>query len=73
VKSAFPELSAAIALDRVKMAKDAGAKAIVTSCPWCLQGLVECQGDKPEVAVVDLIQLLDNQLRAAKKKSGAHN
>ena len=62
VKSAYPELAKAIGLDRVEMAKAAGAKTIVTSCPWCIQNLRECQGDKPEVEVVDLLELLDRSL-----------
>lgn len=59
VKSVHPELSTEIARDRVKMAKDAGADTIVTSCPWCQQSLVECQGANPEIAVIDLLQLLE--------------
>jgi len=59
VKSAFPELSGEMARDRIKMAKEAGASTIVTSCPWCQQSLLECQGTAPEVAVVDILELFE--------------
>lgn len=57
VRSAFPELSGEIARDRVRMAKEAGADTIVTSCPWCQQSLIECQGTHPQTAVMDLLEL----------------
>ncbi len=63
VKSAHPELSAAIARDRIEMAKAAGAKVLVTSCPWCVQSLRECQGDAPSVQVVDLVDLLSRSVQ----------
>jgi L-lactate utilization protein LutB/heterodisulfide reductase subunit B len=59
VKSAFPELASAIGSDRVSMAKSAGARTIVTACPWCVQNLRECQGERPSIDVVDLVDLLD--------------
>jgi len=58
VKSAFPELASEIAKDRIKMAKDAGADVIVTSCPWCVQSLRDCQGDRPGVEVLDLVDVV---------------
>jgi len=63
VRSAHPELSAAIARDRIEMAKAAGAKVLVTSCPWCVQSLRECQGDAPSVQVVDLVDLLSRSVQ----------
>jgi L-lactate dehydrogenase complex protein LldG len=73
VKSAFSELSFAIGEDRVSMAKAAGADTIVTSCPWCVQNLRECQGDVSAVQVIDLVDLLDMSLedkaRMARKSS----
>ena len=66
VKSAYPELAGAIGQDRVAMAKAAGADMIVTSCPWCVQNLRDCQGDKPAIEVADLVDLLDESLSATK-------
>jgi Fe-S oxidoreductase len=62
VKTVYPELAKAIGQDRVAMAKNAGAHTIVTTCPWCEQSLRECQGDAPEVAVVDLLELFEKAL-----------
>ena len=62
VKSAYSELAGAIGEDRVAMAKAKGANLIITSCPWCVQNLRECQGDKPEIEVLDLVDLLDMSL-----------
>jgi len=62
VRSAYPELANAIATARVEMAKKAGARVIVTACPWCVQSLRECQGDHSQVRVVDLVELVDENL-----------
>ncbi len=63
VKSAYPELASAIARDRVMMARETGASTLVTCCPWCEQGLSECQGDSVErVEVVDIVELLVRNL-----------
>ena len=35
VKQAYPDLSLWTALERIKEAKNTGATALVTSCPWC--------------------------------------
>ncbi len=58
VRSAFPELASSIASERVAMAKAAGARTIVTSCPWCVQSLRECQTKDGAIDVVDLVDLL---------------
>ncbi len=62
VKSLFPELSSSIGQDRLRMAKLAGADALVTSCPWCVQNLNESQQDKKVLNVVDLVDLLVERL-----------
>jgi L-lactate utilization protein LutB len=66
VKSAFPELAAAIGSDRASMARAAGARTIVTACPWCVQNLRECQGDQPSIEVVDLVDLLDKRVKSGR-------
>ncbi len=62
VKSAFADLAAAIGLDRISMARAVGADTIVTSCPWCVQNLRDCQGDSVSVEVLDLVDLLESRL-----------
>lgn len=39
VWTAFPELAREIAGKRAGMAREAGAEAVVTSCPWCARNL----------------------------------
>jgi Fe-S oxidoreductase len=68
VKSAYSDLAKAIALDRIGMAKAAGAKVIVTSCPWCEQNLKECQGENAEVQVVDLAEIVERSQGSCPKK-----
>ncbi len=63
VRSAFPELASSIASDRVAMAKAAGAATIVTSCPWCVQSLRECQSADGALEVVDLVDLLARSVK----------
>ena len=62
VKSAFPELAMAIGADRIAMARAVGVRTIVTSCPWCVQNLRDCQEGGPGVQVVDLLEVLERAL-----------
>lgn len=62
VKSAFPELAMAIGADRIAMARAVGVRTIVTSCPWCVQNLRDCQEGSPGVQVVDLLEVLERAL-----------
>lgn len=68
VKSAYPELSREIGRDRIEMAKDIGAKTVVTACPWCVQNLRDCQGGRASIAVIDLVELLDMSHAAADQR-----
>lgn len=62
VRSAFLDLASAIARDRIGMAKSVGARVLVTSCPWCVQSLRECQGADQSVQVLDLVEVLERSL-----------
>ncbi len=62
VKSVYPELSREIGRDRIAMARDVGARTLVTACPWCVQNLKDCQVDGGLVAVMDLVDLLDKSM-----------
>ena len=59
VRSAFPELAQAIALDRIGMARAVGANTIVTACPWCEQSLREAAKSESGISVVDITELLE--------------
>ncbi len=60
VKSAFPDFAVETARERVQEAKQTGADALVTSCPWCeanLQdGIVADGGGLDMYSLVELIQ-----------------
>jgi Fe-S oxidoreductase len=62
VKSAYAGLAEAIGRDRIAMAKAAGARVVVTSCPWCEQNLRECQGEAADVTVMDLVDVVERSL-----------
>lgn len=64
VRSAFPGLADAVSGDRIAMAEAAGARTVVTSCPWCVQSLRSCQGGTPRVEVLDLVELVHRSLKA---------
>jgi Fe-S oxidoreductase len=52
VKQAYPDLSLWTAIERLKEAKDTGATALVTSCPWCernFKDAIKESGEKIEV------------------------
>ena len=59
VKQAYPDLSLWTAIERIKEAKDTGAAALVTSCPWCeknFRDAINESGDKIEV--YDIIEIV---------------
>jgi L-lactate utilization protein LutB len=71
VRSAFPELSNAIAKMRIVAAKAVAADVLVTACPWCVQSLRECQQGKHEVQVLDLVELLDKSVSVSATRSSS--
>jgi Fe-S oxidoreductase len=51
---------------RVEMAREAGANAIVTACPFCLVQIedgIKTSGLEREMQVLDLVELIDRHLR----------
>jgi Fe-S oxidoreductase len=56
VKSNYPELSNAIAKERIGMAKETGAECLVTTCPLCFMHLKENSGD---MKVKELSEVLE--------------
>lgn len=67
VKSAYAPLAAEIGKDRLDMARAAGADALVTACPWCVQNLRDCQMGSQKIRVMDLVEVLDSALPADRK------
>jgi heterodisulfide reductase subunit D len=69
VKTAYPEISRKVAVRRIKEAEKTGAKALVTTCPFCVQTLraaADAAGSRLEV--LELSVLLD---RSSVGKGGA--
>ena len=59
VKAGFPSLSSFAASERVKEAKETGANAIVSSCPFCYANLSDAIEQKKErMEVYDLVDLI---------------
>jgi len=63
VKTAYPELAMETAKKRVREAKDTGAEAFVTCCPFCEMNLKDAANtDSEALQVVDLLQLVSEAL-----------
>ncbi len=59
VIDAYPEFNNFTATERIKEAKETGAEAIITACPWCQRSLADAvtsMGDK--MKVVDIVELV---------------
>jgi len=63
VIEAYPEFNRFTATERIKEAKETGAEAIVTACPWCKRSLsdaVSDMGDK--LKVLDIVELVQQAI-----------
>jgi len=63
VKSAFPEFAVETARERVQEAKETGAEALVTSCPWCESNLQDgIHADDGGLDMYSLVQLIEKAI-----------
>ncbi|MDD1755216.1 MAG: LUD domain-containing protein [Methanomassiliicoccales archaeon] len=63
VKTAHPDLATSIGARRIAAAQGTGAKALVTSCPWCLTNLRDsCKSSGSDIEIWDLIVLAKRSL-----------
>jgi Fe-S oxidoreductase len=63
VIDAYPEFAEWTALERIEEAKNTGAEALITACPWCKRNLtdaVEKSGDR--LKVMDIIELIEQSV-----------
>jgi Fe-S oxidoreductase len=67
VRTGYPDLADALALERVEMARASGAETLVTACPWCVQSLRECQKGDVCIEVLDLVELIERSVRSDRK------
>jgi Fe-S oxidoreductase len=59
VFTGFKDFAQWTALERLEEAKDTGAQAIVTSCPWCESNLGNAiKGMKEKIGLRNLIELI---------------
>ena len=61
VKSAFDDFALWSAAERLKEAKEAGAEALVSACPFCKRNLKEA-AEKEELEVYDVVELVNRCL-----------
>jgi Fe-S oxidoreductase len=61
VKSAFDDFALWSATKRLKEAKEAGAEALVSACPFCKRNLKEA-AEKEEIEVYDVVELVNSCL-----------
>jgi Fe-S oxidoreductase len=61
VKSAFDDFALWSATERLKEAKEAGADALVSACPFCKRNLKEA-AEKEEIEVYDVVELVNRGL-----------
>ena len=63
VKSALPEISVAMAEQRLLDATDVGAKLLLTSCPFCLINLNDAAKQrKNDTQIIDFVHIVAKQL-----------
>jgi Fe-S oxidoreductase len=64
VVDAYPEFSEWTALERIKEARDTGAEALVTACPWCIRNFKDAVAASGEsFAVYDVVDLLRKSIQ----------
>jgi Fe-S oxidoreductase len=65
VMDAYPDFAMWTALERLREARDTGAEAIITACPWCKRtfedALKDGGGDRP-IKVCDIIELVEQAI-----------
>lgn len=63
VKSALPEFAVETARERVQEAKETGAEALVTSCPWCEANLQDgIHADGGGLDMLSLVELIEKAI-----------
>jgi Fe-S oxidoreductase len=60
VADAYPEFSEWTAAERIEEAKDTGAEALVTACPWCIRNFKDAMQESGDpLPVYDVVELLE--------------
>jgi len=63
VTDAYPDFSMWTAMERVREAKDTGAEALVTACPWCVRNFKDAVKELGDtLKVYDVVELLEQSV-----------
>jgi len=63
VIEAYPDFNRFTATERIKEARETGAQAIITACPWCKRSLKDAaDGPGEPLAVLDLVELVNKAI-----------
>ena len=64
VVDAYPEFNSWTANERLKEARDTGAEALVTACPWCIRSFKEAlRASGDAFKVYDVVELVEQSVR----------
>jgi len=63
VIEAYPEFNRFTATERVNEARETGAEALVTACPWCKRSLADAvNGMEDKLKVLDIVELVQQAI-----------
>ena len=62
VKSAFPDFAVETACERIREAKETGAEALVTSCPWCETNLQDGADLEGGIKILSLVEIIEKAI-----------
>jgi Fe-S oxidoreductase len=63
VIDAYPDFSMWTAIERIKEARDTGAEALVTACPWCIRNFKDAIKETGDtLKVYDVVELLEQAI-----------
>jgi Fe-S oxidoreductase len=63
VIDAYPDFSIWTAIERIKEARDTGAEALVTACPWCIRNFKDAVKETGDtLKVYDVVELVEKSV-----------
>ncbi|MBA7686534.1 putative iron-sulfur-binding oxidoreductase FadF [subsurface metagenome] len=63
LKSGFPDLALEIAVDRIREAEETGADILTTTCPFCLNNLLDAAKEvNSKIKVMELLELVNQAI-----------
>jgi Fe-S oxidoreductase len=63
VSDSYPDFATWTGAERLREAREVGAEAIVSACPWCKRNLLDAAGETGcDIQVLDIIELLQQAM-----------